>query len=574
MDREHLLRCLHSVEGEDLEFKSAAGGVPEDAYRTIGAFANTAGGWLILGVSERMGRYEVTGVADPDRVQSDVINTCRSADKVTRHLDLVPRIHHLDGRAVVCFYVAPLSRLDRPVRVRVRKGWETLVRVGSGDHLCSPVEEARFLRDASTETWDSQPAEGLTLDHLDPASIRWFRALLAERDPARAALETDDAAWLEQVGLVQGRGGLTVAAALLFGRDPAVLRYKPAGVLDLRYHDELWDVGPSDRRWDDRLLLDQNLVGVLRAAFDRFLRWLPQPFALEATGQRRALSPDFAAAREALVNLLVHQDYADPHRTARLVWMRDRVLFENPGDSYTTVAQMLDGGVSQLRNPLLARLFRMAGFAEQAGTGMGLIVRRWRAAERVPPDVQNDPGRKQYALTLTWAPMASPEDTRWLEGRGLRPTDDMARLLLAARQRGVLRWADARLAVGGTGAHVSTLLAHAVSHGWLAPSEGAPDRWRWAPGAREPELALLEEPRQQPVYLAAAPPPRRGEPAPDRARILRDLIAQTPGVRVPGLVTRTGWTEITVKRALAELRARGEVAGVGATRNGGYHRVD
>ncbi|HQP89298.1 MAG TPA: ATP-binding protein, partial [Thermoanaerobaculia bacterium] len=51
MDREELLDRLRGYEWDDFEVKAAQGGLPEDAYKTVSAFANSSGGWLVFGVA-------------------------------------------------------------------------------------------------------------------------------------------------------------------------------------------------------------------------------------------------------------------------------------------------------------------------------------------------------------------------------------------------------------------------------------------------------------------------------------------------------------------------------------------
>ncbi len=69
MNREHLLVRLNGTEWTDFEVKSAQGGVPEDAFKTVSAFANSSGGWLVFGVAERRDGYEILGLSDFDRFQ-------------------------------------------------------------------------------------------------------------------------------------------------------------------------------------------------------------------------------------------------------------------------------------------------------------------------------------------------------------------------------------------------------------------------------------------------------------------------------------------------------------------------
>ena len=63
--------------GNDFECKKFQRGVPEDAYKTVSAFANTAGGWLVFGVSEVNHSLEMTGVEEPDKVQNDFLAVLR-----------------------------------------------------------------------------------------------------------------------------------------------------------------------------------------------------------------------------------------------------------------------------------------------------------------------------------------------------------------------------------------------------------------------------------------------------------------------------------------------------------------
>lgn len=567
MDRDALLERLRGIEWDDFEVKAAAGGIPEDAYTTVSAFANTSGGWLVFGVAERAGRFEVAGVSAPEKVQGDFLATCRS-QKFSRPVELLPRLYEIDGRHVVAFHVREVSRFDKPVRVRRDHQWQAYVRLGSGDHQCSPEEEARFLRDASRETFDSAVCEGATVDDLDPESVRWLRGVIGQRDPLLAHPELDDAGYLAETGLLRGRGDLTHAATLLFGRERLVTRLKPAGIVDFRLVHAPWSEIVPEQRWDDRELCEGNLVRTVRSLFERFVRLCEQPFGMEGgAGQSRAQSPDYRAVREALVNLLVHQDYSDPNRTARILWFSDRTIFENPGDSFVSLPEMLDGGSSQLRNPRLTRMMRQAGFAEQAGTGIPSIVRTWRAAGRVPPAITNDRARKSYRLELSWTELQTPRDGEWFRRLGLSVSPDAGRLLTYARERGELDRSVARLVTGLSGRDVEALLADLVTKHLLTTSEDEDEVLRlaahlrdlWASTEPVPELV---EPVIEPVTPGAEPVSR------DEEILL--AIRRQPGIRVPQLARALGWSPATVKRTLKSLRDAGRISYRGAPKTGGY----
>lgn len=585
MDREELLERLRGYEWDDFEVKAAQGGVPEDSYKTVSAFSNSSGGWLVFGVAERRGAaFEIVGIPDPDRMQNSFLGACRNAEKFSRPIEARPKLYDFDGRSVLAIYIGPAPRFGKPVQVKLDRRWETFIRVGGGDHRCTKVEEARFLRDASLDTFDSIACEGASVEDLDSPSLDWFRANLARRNPEQARPELDLAGFLSEIGLLRGRGEVTNAAALMFGKDRLLARLKPGGLADFRVIHSDFTSGSPEQRWDDRELCERNLVVTLRSLFERLRRLVPQPFEVNArSGERRDDSPDYVSVREALVNLLVHQDYFDLHRTARILWFRDATVFENPGDSFAELSAMLDGGSSQVRNPILVRLFRQAGYAEQAGTGIPKIVQTWRGAHRAPPAIVNDPGAKLYRLTLGWKPLKSQRDEAWYRKLGVEITEDAGRLLTYAREHGAFDLTRARLVTGLSGSATVSLAAYLVTQQLLAADEAegeavyslAPhlvDLWSKTPSRRASRGQRSEgvnEGVDEGVTGGEATGAGGGET--DRDRQLEAVIRAHPGLRVPQLTKLTALPTSTVERRLAGLRKAGRITFRGAPKTGGYY---
>lgn len=81
-----------------------------------------------------------------------------------------------------------------------------------------------------------------------------------------------------------------------------------------------------------------------------------------------------AILREAIVNALVHADCAQRGTPIRVAFFDDRIDIENPGYLLPgmTVDDML-AGVSRIRNPVIARVFRELHLAEQWGSGVRRI---------------------------------------------------------------------------------------------------------------------------------------------------------------------------------------------------------
>ncbi len=64
-----------AYESFDLEYKSASGGFPKDFWKTYSAFANTQGGFIVLGVKEKHGIVVVEGLSD-DKIHQYLLCLC------------------------------------------------------------------------------------------------------------------------------------------------------------------------------------------------------------------------------------------------------------------------------------------------------------------------------------------------------------------------------------------------------------------------------------------------------------------------------------------------------------------
>jgi ATP-dependent DNA helicase RecG len=103
-----LRRIIRSGESERVEFKES---FDKAALESICAFANTQGGTLLVGVTDK---GAIRGVPSPSRAIHDW------ADQIDQVTGLHPSVEavSLDGKAVVAIKVAP-GRL-RPVLIRGR----------------------------------------------------------------------------------------------------------------------------------------------------------------------------------------------------------------------------------------------------------------------------------------------------------------------------------------------------------------------------------------------------------------------------------------------------------------------
>jgi ATP-dependent DNA helicase RecG len=150
-----------------------------------------------------------------------------------------------------------------------------------------------------------------------------------------------------------------------------------------------------------------------------------------------------------------------------------------------SLAEMISGGASDLRNPRIVRVLRHLGFAEQAGSGIPSIIREWRSVDRVPPEVQNDPGKKTYQLVLGWDLVQKLESAFWKKLLGASISPDEARLLDWLRRVEVGDRANMRLATGRSLRETQAMLERLSVNRLVEAIGDEGDRYRLVPHIAE-----------------------------------------------------------------------------------------
>ncbi len=84
MTENELIARLNKFEWNDVEFKKAQRGVDDAVYTSVSAFANTAGGYLVFGIEDNRGSFEIVGVIEVDKVQNDFLSCLRGGEKFNR----------------------------------------------------------------------------------------------------------------------------------------------------------------------------------------------------------------------------------------------------------------------------------------------------------------------------------------------------------------------------------------------------------------------------------------------------------------------------------------------------------
>ena len=78
MTKDELLQKLTEIEWDDFECKRAQNKLPDDVWTTVSAFSNASGGWIVFGINQVGKRFEIQGVNNGEKTESDFLNTLRN----------------------------------------------------------------------------------------------------------------------------------------------------------------------------------------------------------------------------------------------------------------------------------------------------------------------------------------------------------------------------------------------------------------------------------------------------------------------------------------------------------------
>ena len=387
-----LVEILTRPEGKTLEFKRDLSS-PDGVLKTLVAFANTAGGTLLVGVEDRS--RNVRGVPDALDVEERIASIV--SDSIAPRL--LPEIEILPWRRTQVIAIQVHPSAARPHYLK-REGAEsgTYVRVGSTNRRADEDMLQELRRTARGETYDEQPMPDLDSEALD------FRAASESFKPTRTLRKRD----LESLRLLttyQGHTVPTVGGVLLFGRDR-----------EHHFPDAWIQAGRFDGLDKSQILDRAEFRGLPVGAIEDAIAFIEKHslYSADIGRVRRTdrwnLPP--VAVREAVINAVAHADYAQRGAPIRISIFDDRLEIENPGllPFGLTVAD-LEHGISKLRNRVIGRVFHALGLIEQWGSGIQRMTAACRDAGLADPRLEEIATRFRVTIFTSRVNRPTLDDT-------------------------------------------------------------------------------------------------------------------------------------------------------------------
>ena len=411
MNMQELKRLIYQGEKIDIECKKAENSVPKSAYESYSAFANTKGGYIILGVKENKNiqkleeRFIIQGLDNPQRQKEDFWNTINS-NKVNTNIlkDEDVCIIEENGINLIVIHVPRADFNMRPVYIGENPYKGTFKRNHEGDYHATEHEIRGMIRDQNPEGNDNMIMEYYTMDDVDKETLRKYRQIFEIRNDGHVWNSLNDKAFLEKLGGYRkdrrtGIEGLTLAGLMMFGTGQAVREKCDNIFMDYRNECEV----TADIRWNDRITYDgtweNNLFNFFMKVTPKLTEDLKKPFKLEGI-QRIDETPVHKAVREGFVNLIIHADYLMDAGVLKVIKRSNEFEFTNPGILKLPLEDIYRGGNSKSRNPHMQTMLRLVGFGDNAGSGFPTILDTWKNEGWVKPELIEDTDLNQVTLVM------------------------------------------------------------------------------------------------------------------------------------------------------------------------------
>ncbi|WP_337842468.1 RNA-binding domain-containing protein [Rheinheimera sp.] len=473
------------AESAELEFKLAhgqdgKGKLPDDFWPTYSAMANSRGGYIVLGIKEKSGRFELAGISNIDVVKRQLFDIANNKQKVSVNLLTEQSVqqYQLEDKQYLVVHIPSAKREQKPVYLNNQPMKETFIRLHDGDRRCDDEQVRRMLAEQIETSRDDRILDGFTFSDIEIDSLKAYKNLLAAAKPQHPWLDLELFEFFKSIGgwrkdRQSAKEGITLAGILMFGSWEAIQDAAPNYFVDYRERTD----SDVEARWIDRFCPDGtwsgNVFDFYRRTYRKLIADLKVPFELQG-GLRLDDTKAHEAIREALVNTLVHADYSG--RASILVVKRpDMFGFRNPGLMRISPEQAIKGGESDCRNRRMHQMFLLIGAGERAGSGIPKIYSGWRWANwRTPKLYEKTEPNEQTLLELSTASLIPQEIMDLLTlmfGKDFGQLNEFERMIVVTAA--VEGWINHERACQLTSKHsrdVTLALPKLVDKGFLVPS--------------------------------------------------------------------------------------------------------
>lgn len=356
-----LVELISKNEGKTFELKENAKSVM-NILKTIIAFANTAGGTIVIGVEDKT--KKILGVENILQEEERLMNVV--ADSIEPQLLIdIEVVNHLDYELLV-IHVPYLSHGPYFYKsVGINNG--TYIRLGSTNRLADRETITSLLRNAEHESFDELPVIKATSKDLD---VNLIKATLR---PFYKKLQLKHYISLGILAHNHYKHAYpTYGAILLFGKNR--IPFLPYSIIRCVCYS-----GITKEKIIDQKDISTSLVVAPDEIIAFIERHINISFKIGKTRREEVEQFPVIAVREAVINALVHSDYSLKGMSIQIAIFSNRIEITNPGSlPFGQTLEAALSGISRIRNHVIGRIFRECKLIERLGSGIPRIFSAYK----------------------------------------------------------------------------------------------------------------------------------------------------------------------------------------------------
>jgi len=317
--------------------------------KTVIAFANTSGGKIIVGINDKL---NITGVdansvySQKDKIASVIFDSCSP--------DILPEIYtiNIGGKLLLAIEIFRGNLMPYFLKSE-GKAEGVYIRVGATNRKASPQIIEELQRHKRYVSFDEEINYDITVREPDMLPIKARFAKIGK---------TLNDEKLRNLKLIKTDRGITYptnALLILLGKFPhctvKCARFK----------------GVTMETFIDKKEYRGNIFSVIENTQSFILNHINLSAKIEGLYRTDSYEIPIVALREALINALIHRGYANFGRDVKVGVYDDIVNIVSPGalPNIVTVEDILRGR-SEIRNKVIANVFKELGLIEQWGSGI------------------------------------------------------------------------------------------------------------------------------------------------------------------------------------------------------------
>mgnify|MGYP000894267482 CR=1 FL=1 len=370
MNQDKIKELIRENELGTVEFKE---NFDREAIETVDAFANTKGGVIIIGISDK---GKIIGV----QVGKETLKNWANQISQSTEPRIMPEIEQveIEGKNVIIIHIKEFP--IKPVSVKGK----CFRRIRNSNRLMTPQEIAEMHNYSTGTSWDAFPTIDKTIEDIDLEKVEKY--IKEANATGRRKIEETPQEVLEKLELVKDRKA-TWAAILLFGKEPQ----KP--LLQAAAHCGRFRMDKT--QIIDDLMIEADLISQVDEVMKFIGRNISVRYEFEGKPKRKEVwDYPLEALREAVINAIVHRDYAAPSNVQIEIY-DDKIEIWNPGrllPGITIEDLYKKEHKSVIRNKLIAQVFYDIGYIEKYGSGTIKIIELCKRHGIPPPDFREITG--------------------------------------------------------------------------------------------------------------------------------------------------------------------------------------